>query len=112
MKIVFWGAGKARYDQYTALLIATVTFTELLVSLFGSMAARRNGEPVVEAIRLTNLASSFISLVLTQTAILSFAQERDVTFYNGLSGVIFGTLAALTGLYMLLRKSSLPAALS
>lgn len=101
---MFFGGSGAQYHEYIAITIAAVTFTEVTVSLQGAIAARRNKEPVVEAIKLTNFASSLISLVLTQTAILSFTYKGDASFFNGLSGIIFGTLAAFIGLYMILRN--------
>ncbi|MDF2926633.1 MAG: hypothetical protein K0R57_5547 [Paenibacillaceae bacterium] len=104
LKILFFGDDVTRYHEYIAIAIAAVTFTEIAVSLHGAVSARRNEEPVIEAIKLTNLASSLISLVLTQTAIMSFTHEGDTSFYNGMSGIIFGTLAALIGLYMILRN--------
>lgn len=34
---------------------------------------------------ISNLAASLISLVLTQTAILSFTHQGDMSYYNGLA---------------------------
>ncbi|ASA23475.1 hypothetical protein [Paenibacillus donghaensis] len=103
-KIVFFGGSNTQYHPYIGLAIATITFTEIIVSFVGVIAARRSYETVIEAIRLTNFASSLTSLVLTQAAILSFTYKGDASFYNGLSGIIFGSLAALIGLYMILRN--------
>ncbi|PQP81318.1 hypothetical protein C0Q44_23230 [Paenibacillus sp. PCH8] len=102
-KLLFVAGSRTHYPQYVAFIIAAVTFTEIAVSLGGVVIARRNNEPVIEAIKLTNFSSSLISLSLTQTAIMSFAYKGDPTFYNGLSGIFFGVLAALIGLYMILR---------
>ncbi|HBU82049.1 hypothetical protein QP794_12920 [Paenibacillus sp. UMB7766-LJ446] len=102
-KLLFVASSRTHYPHYVAFIIAAVTFTEIAVSLGGAIMARRNNEPVIEAIKLTNFSSSLISLSLTQTAIMSFTYKGDPTFYNGLSGIIFGALAALIGLYMILR---------
>lgn len=102
-KLLFVTGNITRYPRYIAFIIAAVTFTEIAISLGGAVMARRNNEPVIEAIKLTNFSSSLISLSLTQTAIMSFSYKGDPTFYNGLSGIIFGALAALIGLYMRLR---------
>ena len=63
---------------------------------------RRRHEPLLEAIKMTNLASALISIVLTQTALLSLS-EGDHSFYNGLCGIIFGSLAACVGIFMIIR---------
>ncbi|WP_440119324.1 hypothetical protein [Paenibacillus sp. QZ-Y1] len=102
-KLLFVAGNITHYPRYIAFIIAAVTFTEIAISLGGAVMARRNNEPVIEAIKLTNFSSSLISLSLTQTAIMSFSYKGDPTFYNGLSGIIFGALAALIGLYMILR---------
>jgi len=41
--------------------------------------------------------------VLTQTALLSFAHVGDASILNGLSGIIFGLVAAMIGLYMIIH---------
>lgn len=100
-----FGSSNVRYPRYIALIIAIVSILEIVFSLRGVIISRRDRKPVMEAIKLTNLASSFILLVLTQTAILSFATEADMSLYNGITGIVFGFLAALIGLYMIIRMA-------
>lgn len=92
-----------KYDYAVAIAIATVTFVELGFSLHGLFSSKRRGDLLMEMNKLGNLAASFVLLVLTQTALLSMADDRDLTFYNGLCGTIMGTAAALIGVYMVLR---------
>lgn len=102
---LFIGAGSTvRYPQNVAIAIAAVTFTEIIVSMRGVVTTRRNKEPLMQAIKLTNLSSAVISLVLTQTALLSFTYEGDASIYNGLSGILFGGIAALIGVYMIIKR--------
>ena len=101
---MFSGGVSPKYHEYIAIAIAAVTFTEIAVSFQGVISARRSNEPVIEAIKLTNFVSSLISIVLTQTAIMSFTYDGDASFSNGLSGIVFGALAALIGLYMIVRN--------
>jgi len=98
--------GEGANDDYTpavAINIAAITFAEIAVSIRGAVTARRSKELVVEAVRLTNLASALVLLVLTQTALLSFAQDSDLRVYNAFCGVLFGSLAALIAMYMIVR---------
>lgn len=92
------------YSSGVAIAIAAVTFTEIVLAVNGSITARKSQEPIIEAIKLTNLAAALISLVLTQTAILSFKHKGSIALYNGFSGIFMGSLAALIGLYMMLRN--------
>lgn len=56
--------------------------------------------------KLTSLTSSIICLVLTQTAIMSFAYKGDASFANGLSGMTFGGCAAVIGLYIVIHATA------
>jgi divalent metal cation (Fe/Co/Zn/Cd) transporter len=92
-----------RYTMNEALAIATMTFTEIGTAIYGIKAAGKVNNPALSAIKLTSLTTALVSLTLTQTAILSFAEKNDMSFYNGLSGLLFGFLAALIGVYMMIR---------
>lgn len=100
---LFIGYTTMKYSMVAGIAIAAITFTEIGVAVRGIAVTRFDRRPVIEAIKLVNLACALISLVLTQTALLSFAYEGDASFYNGISGMIFGAVAALIGLYMVAR---------
>ena len=100
---MFLGDSGMQYGEITAIAIATMTVTEIVLAVYGVITTKRDEKPIHEAVKLTNFASSLISVVLTQCAILSFAGEGDLSVYNGLSGVIFGLCAAAIGLYMVLH---------
>lgn len=93
------------YEHSTAIAIATVAFFEFGVSLYGYISARRIADVVQEAVKLTSLAAALVLLVLTQTALLSLTQHEDMnpTRYNGLCGVLLGSLAAAIGGRMIVR---------
>ena len=89
------------YPRELAIAFAAFTFTEIALNFRGSLVALRRNQPMLQALKLCSLASSIICLVLTQNAILSFTRLDVLTSeLRGLSGVIFGSWAALVGLYM------------
>lgn len=93
------------YHMYVALAIATFTFTELTINIRGVIIERHNHTPLVHAIKMINLASSLICLVLTQTAILSFS-DTQIHLHpaaNGFIGILMGSCAALLGVVMIVR---------
>lgn len=93
------------YNNVVAIGIATVTFTEIGLAIKGILNARKNDELITEAIKFVNLASALISLVLTQTALMSFAQKGELnTMHIGISGLLFGIISAIIGLNMMRRK--------
>ncbi len=91
------------YHPYLAMGIATVTFVEIGLNLRGVLIFRKNYFPLLHALKTINLATSLISLVLTQAAILSFTDEVQNPSSNGILGVLMGTCAVFLGIYMLQR---------
>jgi hypothetical protein len=114
MSVVFVGCsvpmlvGRAHpvhYDQWVAIVIAAATFAELGIGVWGAVTARKDGEPLVEATKLVNVAAAVVLLVLTQSALLSFAgSAEDAAASTGASGVFLGGVAAVIGLAMALRR--------
>lgn len=94
------------YHPYLAMGIATVTFVEIGINLRGVLIFRKNYFPLLHALKTINLATSLISLVLTQAAILSFTDEVQNPSSNGILGVLMGTCAVLLGVYMLQRMGT------
>lgn len=92
------------YPESVALAIATFTFTEIGLNIRGVIINRKNRTPLLHAVKTINLAASLISLVLTQSAILSIAQGgyHDPAS-NALLGMLTGGCAALLGVFMLWR---------
>jgi hypothetical protein len=98
---LFLHGSAVQYSMYESLAIATITFSEIGAAIYGVVLTGKGYSPTLAAIKLTSLASSLISLVLTQSAILSFTAEGDMSFYNGLSGMVFGGSATLIGVFMI-----------
>lgn len=92
-----------QFNMYLAILIAAVAFTDLIVSSIGLIQAKKNEDIETEMIKFANLSSAFIGIALTQTAILSFTLNIDVSAYNGIGGIFFGGITSLIGIYMITR---------
>lgn len=95
------------YGEIIAITIATITFTEIGINLHGVLKYRKSNLPVLHAVKTINLGTSLISLVLTQAAILAFADSGNNSFVNGILGSIMGGAAALLGCYLIWRISSM-----
>lgn len=91
------------YGDIAAITIATITFAEIGLNVRGILRFRKVKTPLLHALKIIGLGTSLISLVLTQAAILAFADEGSDPAVNGLLGAVTGTAAALLGCYMLLR---------
>ena len=92
------------YNLYTGLAIATVTFYDIVFSIYGIQKSIRNHHKKNNVLMLVNLATALISLELTQSALLSFTQNGvDHSLYNGIIGMIVGISAFLIGLWICLK---------
>lgn len=102
-----WHPKTVYYGNIIAITIATITFTEIGLNVRGILKYRKAKTPLLHALKIISLGASLISLVLTQAAILAFADEVQNPSANGLLGAITGTAAALLGCYMLRRIKKL-----
>jgi len=87
------------YNMYVAISIATVTFAEIGLNIRGVIVTRHNHTLLIHAIKMINLSASLITLVLTQTALLSFTNIEtntlEISKGNGLIGILMGTVATI-----------------
>lgn len=101
---LFMGQRALEYPMIIALLIAVYTFLEFGINIKDTIRLRKLHDLESAALKFISLASTMICFVLTQTAILSFADERDTSVANGLAGILFGGIAGLIGLFMIVKS--------
>lgn len=88
--------------EYITYLVAFIAFYSVSVAIYGMVKYKRNSEPIIKGIKLTNFASALTSIVLTQVVLLdTFAGEYDSTV-NGYTGMGASLIIILIGLYMIL----------
>ena len=107
---LLWHPQSANYHPYLAMGIATVTFAEIGLNLWGVLAERKKKSLAFHALKIISLSSSLIGLVLTQAAILSFTHSEesyDPSRPNGILGLCMGGCAALLGCFMFWRAAKL-----
>ena len=89
------------YHMYVAILIATVTFTDIAIATIGIIKAKKKNDLETEILKYINLSTALISLSLTQTSILSFTMKnQDMSNWNGIGGIVMGSLVCSIGIYM------------
>lgn len=93
-----------RYTNISAITIATITFWEIGMSIYGIIKARKKNDLLMKAVKLLNLSSALVGLVLTQAAILSFAETKPYNGYNAIAGFLFGAITLGIGLWMMCEK--------
>ena len=98
---LFFGGSSGSYPMTIALMIACYTFGEFGINIREAIRLRKSQALEAKALRAVSFSSTLLCFVLTQTAIMSFANEGDNSFSNALSGVVFGGAAMLVGVYVI-----------
>lgn len=90
------------YNLYTGIAIATIIFIDIGLAIVGIIKTNKKRNLQNKVLKLTNLATSLISLELVQTALLSFTQKGvDNSLYNGICGIIFGFSSLIISIYVI-----------
>ena len=98
------GAQTGPYSLHIALVIALYTFVEFGINVRAALRLRNSPALEAKALRAISFAATLICFVLTQTAIMSFASEGDNSLTNALSGIFFGVVAALVGIFVVVQS--------
>lgn len=89
----------SQYNIFIAICIAGFSVYSIGMSLWGVIRAKGK-TMLIKEYKLTNFATAFNNLVLTQISILSFMTLENVALYNGLIGVAMGLIVLSIGLYL------------
>ncbi|MDR0812930.1 MAG: hypothetical protein LBO63_02860 [Oscillospiraceae bacterium] len=101
--VLLFGRYNAGYSVILVIEIGVITAIELIASVIGVAAGRRDKEPILEAIKTTSLISSLIGLVLVQTAILGHSGTQPIVYFD-YAGVALGAVSVCIGVYMVTGK--------
>jgi hypothetical protein len=104
---LFFGGSQTDYNMIIGIAIACYTFLEFGINIRDALRLRKSKALETKAVRAISLSSTLLCFVLTQTAIMSFVGEGDNSFTNALSGVGFGGVAALVGIYVMVESRML-----
>ncbi|MBR6779136.1 MAG: hypothetical protein IKM43_03235 [Clostridia bacterium] len=91
-----------KYNLIIAIAIACFAFYSISMSMWGVIRAKGK-TMLIKQYKLTNFATAFNNLVLTQIAILSvIPHSGNTALYNGIIGIVAGCLVLITGIYLII----------
>ncbi len=88
--------------EYITYLIALIAFYSIVTAIYGMVKYKRNTNPIVKGIKITNFASALTSIVLTQVVLLDTFTENYDSRINGYTGIGVSIIIIILGLYMIL----------
>ena len=99
---MYYRGTNTNMHEYITYLVALIAFTSIGTAIYGMIKYKKNQEPIIKGIKITNFANALTSIVLTQVVLLdTFANEYDSTL-NGYTGMAVSLTIIGLGLYMII----------
>ena len=104
---MYYKGTNTNMHEYITYLVALIAFTSIGTAIYGMIKYKKNQEPIIKGIKITNFANALTSIVLTQVVLLdTFASEYDSTL-NGYTGMGISLTIIGLGLYMIIGTKKL-----
>ncbi len=98
------------HHEITTITMATYTFLSLTLSIIGFVRYKRYDSPVYSAVKAVGLASSLVSLLILETAMLTvFGGDGDMLFKKIMTAATGGAIVLfilVTAVYMIINSYS------
>ena len=99
---MYYKGTNTNMHEYITYLVALIAFTSIGTAIYGMIKYKRNQEPILKGIKITNFANALTSIVLTQVVLLdTYANGYDSTL-NGYTGMGVSLIIIGLGLYMII----------
>lgn len=99
---MYYKGTNTNMHEYITYLVALIAFTSIGTAIYGMIKYKRNQEPIIKGIKITNFANALTSIVLTQVVLLdTYATEYDSTL-NGYTGMGVSLIIIVLGLSMII----------
>ena len=99
---MYYNGTDTNMHEYITYLVALIAFYSIGNAIYGMVKYKRNKEPIIKGIKITNFANALTSIVLTQVVLLdTFSEGYDSTL-NGYTGMGVSLIIIVLGLYMII----------
>ena len=103
---MYYKGTNTNMHEYITYLVALIAFTSIVTAIYGMIKYKRNQEPIIKGIKITNFANALTSIVLTQVVLLdTYAKGYDSTV-NGYTGMGVSLIIVGLGLYMIISMKN------
>ncbi|MBR3614560.1 MAG: hypothetical protein IKL55_05225 [Clostridia bacterium] len=99
---MYYKGTNTNMHEYITYLVALFAFSSIGSAIYGMVKYKRNNEPIMKGIKITNFANALTSIVLTQVVLLdTYAEGYDSTL-NGYTGMGVSLIIMCLGLFMII----------
>jgi len=102
---IYYKGTNTTMHEYLTYLVALIAFWSIGSAIYGIIRYKRNHEPILKAVKLTNFANALTSIMLTQILLLDTYADSNIynsNLMNGLTGMGIGIIIVILGLYMII----------
>ena len=99
---MYYKGTNTNMHEYITYLVALIAFTSIGTAIYGMVKYKRNKEPIIKGIKITNFAKALTSIVLTQVVLLDTYSEGYNSTINGYTGMGVSLIIILLGLSMII----------
>ena len=100
---MYYNGTNTNMHEYITYLVALIAFTSIGTAIYGMIKYKRNKEPIIKGIKITNFANALTSMVLTQVVLLdTFDDKMYDSTLNGYTGMGVSLIIMGLGLYMII----------
>ena len=107
---IYYKGTNTNMHPYLTYLVALVAFYSITSAIYGMIKYKRNINPILKAVKLTNFANALTSIMLTQIVLLdtyAVTSMYNSNLINGITGMCVGIIIILIGLYMIVGISKI-----
>ena len=99
---MYYKGTNTNMHEYITYLVALIAFSSIGTAIYGMIKYKRNQEPLIKGIKVTNFANALTTIVLTQVVLLdTFGGDYDSRL-NGYTGMGVSLIIITLGLYMII----------
>lgn len=99
---MYYKGTNTNMHEYITYLVALIAFTSIGTAIYGMIKYKRNQEPIIKGIKITNFANALTSMVLTQVVLLDTYAVGYNSTINGYTGMGVSLMISGLGLYMVI----------
>lgn len=90
--------------EYLTYLVALNAFWQVGWAISGMIKYKKDDNPIIKSVKITNFANALTSIVLTQVVLLdTYASEYDLANVNGYTGMGVSLIIMGMGLFMIIN---------
>ena len=100
---IYYKGTNTNMHEYLTYLVALNAFWSISWAIYGMIKYKKNNNPILKSVKMTNFANALTSMVLTQVTLLdTFGPDYDLSKINSYTGMGVSLIIAVIGLSMII----------